>query len=354
MTQAIDVSGLRIFAKTTPCAHSCRYCLVGRKKVTNIDFPRFAQVVERFLDWRNSLREPRPKILVGFEDSYEFDVATLKGLFDLYAKSGWTAAERNSVKLGGLERRTKSDMQAWLAARRDDANLRIVHASLAGCDEVHDRWNGRRGDFELLVQAMTAATELGLRVHQRLFVVESTLPVAERLLDRLDAIPCNALRYLSTFVYQGNAVRLENERITERTRDHLPDRLAQIELRHGTQWLSEREWIRASERDCTLEQPKQITLDLEITEGNLAVLENSPCDEIYDALSRSAQKAHALLPPRGALMRQYGDRDNHRIYASLEELERKWLDRHFSDSSPLPLSSAGTAAARPGPGVAWR
>lgn len=332
VTRLIDVRSLRIFAQTTPCAHSCRYCLVGPKKTSNVAFSRFADIVERFVDWQNGSTDHQFSILAGFEDSYEFSVETLKGLFELYGRIGW-GDECKGIKLGGLKWRPKAKMRRWLEARRDHADLRIVHASLAGCGSVHDSWNRRNDDFDFLFQTMTTAAELGLLVHQRIFVVKSTLPVLCELLDKLDEIPGKALRYLSTFVYRGLATRLEEERITEVMRDHLPTRIAAISQRAGDRWLSEREWIEDFADEVEDECPQKIEIELEINEENIDRLENMHCEEIVADLINRTQNAYAMLPSRLELRTNCADSSNRRIYASLEELERKWLDHYRNEST---------------------
>lgn len=331
MTRAIDVQGIRIFAKTAPCAHSCRYCLVGQKKLVDVAFPRFINMVERFIDWRNENSLSNFSILAGVEDSYEFIVEILKALFELQSKIGRNEGS-DGIKLGGLKWRSESEMRTWLTERRDMANLKIVHASLAGCGSTHDRWNGREGDFEFLFQTMRTAAEIGLRVHQRIFVVRSTLPVLANLIDKLDEIPVKALRYLSTFVYQGLATRLEEERITETMRDQLPACVNDISMRAGTRWLSEREWIGEYKDKIEADSPKKLRLALEITEANADRLEHMSCEEIVAELTSKTAKTYAILPSRAKLFNECADGSNRLIYASLRELEHKWLDRYLIEN----------------------
>ncbi len=212
-TRSIAVTGLEIYLKSTLCAHSCRYCLIGRKSIQHLAFPRFAALVGRFLDWRQAVGRTDLKLFLGIDHSFEFEVATLKELFDLQQQAGWSDSVRG-IRLGGLKWRSESEMHDWLQARRDVAGIRSVHASLAGYGAVHDKWNGRKGDFEFLYNTMVAAADLGLRIAQRLFVVQSTLPHLDRLVERLDAIPGTAQRYLCSFFYRGLASRLESEQIT--------------------------------------------------------------------------------------------------------------------------------------------
>jgi hypothetical protein len=74
---------------------------------------------------------------------------------------------------------------------------------------------------------------------------EKYLPLFDRLLDLLDAIPgelCS--RTAGPFFYAGLATRYEDERLTEDDRDRLPERINVLRPKRFDTWLSEREWIR--------------------------------------------------------------------------------------------------------------
>jgi hypothetical protein len=59
---------------------------------------------------------------------------------------------------------------------------------------------------------------------EKLFLTKNTLPIFERLLDILDAIPGEVRsRAASPFFYAGLAPPYESERITEDDRDNLPE-----------------------------------------------------------------------------------------------------------------------------------
>jgi hypothetical protein len=330
MTREIDIGGIRIFARASACAHACAYCLIGPKKLTELPFPRFNALAERFIEWRNEKPNPLPHVLIGFEDSYEFDVEILAGLFRLYKRQGW-GDEAMSVKLGGLRMRTETEMHDWLRVRRDVAGLKLVHASLAGYGTIHDQWNRRENDFDFLYSAMNNAVRLGLKVNQRIFICKSTLTSIDRLLLELDKITPNAHRYLSTFVYSGFATRLEAERITEEIRDRLPSSVTAIPRRSGDNWLSEREWISTRSNLVTNSSPRSVTLSLEVNERNIDRLESMQCDEIIAERAEQTRQAYARLPSRSELFEKYADPSNRCIYASIDEVERKWFDAYRRD-----------------------
>jgi hypothetical protein len=63
------------------------------------------------------------------------------------------------------------------------------HTSLAGHGEIHDRWNGRAGDFDYQTSILRLAGERGMIRQEKLFLAQNTLPIFDRLLDILDDIP---------------------------------------------------------------------------------------------------------------------------------------------------------------------
>ncbi len=323
--RAMTVVGIQIYSKIIPCKNACRYCLIGEKRRARIAPDRFCNLVERFIDW-NEQQPRRIRIAHGIDYSSDSDVTTLKRELDLHKRLGWKD-ETRGIRLGGLPFRSDDQLRVWLQERRDLAAIRSVHASLAGHGPVHDFWHGRTGDFDLLYRTLSIAAELGLRSAQRLFLIKSTLPILEALLDTLDAIPGPAQRYLCQFYYRGWAAQLEAERITEKIRDHLPDRLAALAWRHAAGWHSEREWIERLR--ATDEASQHVHLKLELTENNIARVESLSCGEVIDELTTKTAQAYAAMPSLRELRDRGGDPTNRRIYMYQEDIEQKWLGRYL-------------------------
>jgi hypothetical protein len=325
MTREIEVDGIEIFTRTTPCAHTCRYCLVGPTSPQNVAFSRFQAIADRFIEWAARSAAQPLRLWIGIDRSANFDVHTLKGLLDLIEKTGWEPGSRG-IRLGGLHWRPDEEMRRWLKERKEIADIRSVHASIAGYGVVHDRWNGRRGDFDFLCRTMAAAADLGLRLAQRLFLTTDSLPTMDALLDRLAGIDPASETYTGLFVYRGRATRLEAYRITEAIRDGLPDRINALRKRNGEHWLSERERMAVISGEAPAVD--KVHLRLEVTEDNLPYLETASCGRIFEELCQRTRRAYRSMPSRLELCEAYGDRNNQRIYAFPDDLERKWLDLH--------------------------
>jgi len=327
MGRQINPRGLMISINTAPCAHNCGYCSTGLKTLSGVSFSRLAKLVERFSEWKLSEKRADFAIDFGIGHSHNVDLHTLKHVKYLREKLGH-GQRSQSLYLGGLKMRPMSEMYDWLKVRRDEIGIDSVHASLAGHSAVHDRWNGRPGDFDFLFQTMQIAADLGLQVRQRLFVVKSTVPLLDELAKQLDQIEAATERYFSLFFYRGLGVNLEEERITEELRQRLPPHVHGYEP-HSECWYSEREWIEIA-KSAHDDEPQDLYLKLHLNESIIDQMEALSCDEIISDLEIRTRAIYAAIPSRQELCEHASDSSNKRIYSDYADIENKWFDRHLT------------------------
>ncbi len=243
--QVTRARSILLTARLNPCHHRCKYCQVGQKKLAHVPATRFLQFAERFLEWQYA---HAPDLDVGYMLNYTFDYDrdTLRRLHDLKTRFAFDYPPLRSMLLGGLPWRPDEALRSWLIERQE-FGLTNVHATLAGVDATHDYWNGRPGNFELLMRTLRMAKDLGMSNATRLFVTRSTLPRLEELRDRLDQLPSHPRdrRYTMPFFYAGWSTRHETERIDEDIRDNLPQwvRALARNAAEAGEWRSEREWV---------------------------------------------------------------------------------------------------------------
>jgi hypothetical protein len=222
----------------------------------------------------------------------------------------------------------------WLQERKKIGADSVI-VSLAGMGAVHDGWNGRRGDFDYLMSALRIAGELGLGLGERLFLAQSTLPDLERLIDCLDSIPGRVVeRIVVPFLYRGQAERMEEERITEKTRDSLPESIKQLAswgLGNWRDWRSEREWIEVIRSQQ--EQPREVRLPFQINKSTIERMESMPPEVLVAEQEARTRAAYAAIPSSSELCERNADATNCRIYTNQDDIERKWLEHHLQKSS---------------------
>ncbi|WP_412771732.1 hypothetical protein [Nitrobacter sp.] len=302
---------------------------MGKKKIARIQPGRLHALLERFLEWETS-HDMRIGYIVNY--SADYDRATLEYLKDLSERFPRDYEPLRRISLGGLRKRTDEELRLWLHERQQFGCI-SAHGSFAGHGEVHDYWNGQRGNYDLIVRTLRIAGEIGMAILARLFVVKSTLSTLQELNDTLDTLPDhqNNCRYAVPYFYAGWGSRLEEERIDERTRDELPSWLHRLlrEARSAEgECRSEREWIEVIRNDPA---QRKNGLILNVTEDNIERLEQQTCDEIIGDLETRTRTAYAAIPGLSELCERYGDRNGTMIYGLERCLEMKWLDRHLQE-----------------------
>jgi hypothetical protein len=332
MPREVMGKGLRFSLRHAPCAHICRYCLISEsRKRSPLPFPRFEELVHRFHDWKQADHRDDLEIGIFVGPSFDYDIETLKGVARLRARRG---AKFQVVNLGGLRIRQGDELRAWLE-EREAAGIIGLHASLAGCGETHDRWNGRAGDFDYQMSILRLGGERGMVRQEKLFLTQNTLPVFDRLLDILDGLPGDVThRSASPFFYAGLAARYEDERITEDIRDNLPERINRLRPRKFDNWLSEREWIPIMLE--TANRPRRLLLKLDVDETNIERLENASCEEIFAEREREYRESYRRFPSLDELCSRYGDPTNRRVYMMSRDVEGRWMDMHERETGAKP------------------
>lgn len=332
MPREVVGKGIRLFLRHAPCAHICRYCLISEtRKGSALQFARFEALAHRFFDWKKALRRDDLDIGIFVGPSYDYDLATLEGMGRLRARRG---AKFQILNLGGLRIRHGDALVAWLEERRA-AGIVGFHTSLAGYGSIHDRWNGRVGDFDYQTSILRLGGERGMVRHERLFLTQNTLPHFEQLLDTLDGIPGEVRnRHVTLFFYAGLARRYESERITEDIRDRLPECISKLRRGKFQDWRSEREWIPLMKE--TAGKPRKLMLKLDVNEANIDQLERESCDAIFAERERQYQESYRQIPALDELCDRYGDPTNRQVYMMSRDIEGRWLDLHQRETGIRP------------------
>ncbi|UJB66738.1 hypothetical protein YS110_19185 [Acidovorax sp. YS12] len=322
------VAWMRIEANAAPCAHICRYCCIG-DRTPKFPFARWLSFVGRFIDWGKAHGPEGISLDGGFLPSYNFDITTFIEFDAWYQRTH--GSKMKWIQLGGLPLMEEWQMRHWLTERQA-VGAENVHASFVGHGAVHDRWNGRRGDFDFLMRTLRTARELGFTNSIALFLTKSSLPLMEELLEKLDALPptCEE-RHVRPFYYQGHGAHRESEYITEEDRERLPRCVTDL---IGEYWnlRSEREWIEVIRSEKPV--PTDIGLHLVLTPQNIDRLEATACGDIFADLEARARATLSTLPSLHELADIYGDRNGTKIFMSESEVDRLWLHR-FLDEHPI-------------------
>lgn len=326
MTRHISVKGVFIHANATPCANHCRYCQLATSRPKPVSVDRYAALIHRFLDWRES-HQSEFEIWPWFGNSYDTDEYTVVALRNIEERMGGLCG---NVLLGGLAHRSPEEMQRWLQFRQQQGKHTLV-ATFSGYAEQHDYWNNLQGNYSFQLESLRLAARQGMKLQQRILLLRSSLPGLTRLLDDLDSVAVAEYdRWAIPLFYSGQARRIERERLTEGDFAALPDRVRALLRSDKDNWRAEYRWAEyAMQND---EGVVDMCLPLRINEQTLSWAEKLSCDEIVHELTMRAHKAYLHMPTRRELCQKYADLKNDKVYFNIEQMERKWIEHYLQDN----------------------
>jgi hypothetical protein len=304
------------------CHCRCRHCsLSNRGQMSRVPFERAAAIAEKFVRWRESDGPSDFHILFGLGSSY-----------DLPLFLGWARFCRAhdlpvyDFLANGISMRSNAELDEMFRAL-EAVGITQVTTTFFGIGENHDRFVGRRGDYDFLVRLTRLAGARGFERGEGIYLSRTALRDIPELVTMLDGIPGLRTRHVEPWDYRGRAKRLERDRPLAAEVRALPD-FVQRHINHG-RYRSEGELVaQVLARDI----PPRVTryAEIPIGEDNVEQLETADCGALLQSLFGANTRFLDSLPPFEELAQRYGRRRGRRLYA-IRDLEWKWTDRFLAD-----------------------
>ena len=329
MPRELEINGICLHAIATKCYSHCRYCQLSERRAVPASFDRYEALVNRFLDWRDAdFSRSDFGIWPWYGRSYDSNATVREGIVRISRRMG---SDHKVVLLGGIRHRSMPEMREWLEAHRK-LGIDTLVTTFAGNEEAHDYWNKRRGSYRFFVDSMKLATDMGMKLQQRVFLIRSTLETLDELYDDLDAVSTGDFsRWCIQWFYSGYSKRYENERLTSADFAALPRRIRATLREDHQNWLSEREW-RAIVMDASSDEPESMSISFPMNDESMDWAENLSCDEILRELGALWREAYRKAPSRRDLCEKYADPDSEKIYMNIGQAERLWMDRYLAEN----------------------
>ena len=148
----MQTTSVLIHSLCVPCHNHCRHCLLSwNGRVEGAGWDRSVALAERFLD---ELRARQPEIAGGFSFGYSMEHPDLKGAVRTLRRLGGPTAD--FLQCDGMKMRDETECAELMGMLRDEG-IKRLNFTLYGLSDYHDRFAGRKGDFELLMRMMRAA-----------------------------------------------------------------------------------------------------------------------------------------------------------------------------------------------------
>lgn len=314
-TIAIGVENLCV-----PCACRCGYCLLAYAgRPVGVEYWRGRRFAQRFLE---ELRRERPELGSYFYIGYCMDTPDLADYVRFCRETGSPSGE--FLQLNGLRLRDERETELF-AGELKELGIKSVNMTFYGLREYHDRFAGRRGDFDFLLRLMDAVGKTGIGLSVSLPILRANRTQTAELLETLAKYPVER-----TFAFlphcKGRGWERRGERLTRRELEALPEAVRAC-FSPRVAYKTEGEWLRAGDWP----EPESRTLTLSMTSENMDRLERMRASQIVEELEAMDELYFAAMPRPGELAALYGDPAGERMYRLrdlLLEYRRRWFSEH--------------------------
>ena len=333
MKAPVTVKGLTIIKYTNPCSNHCCFCSVGKKRFDSIPFDRFTGIVERFLQWKEQSNLPL-KIATAVMHSHALMSYEQSKIYrELCARGGYDPL---GLQMNGCIFMPEDDLEC-IMENHLRAGYTAYTQTIAGYRDLHDKWVGRKGEFDFLMTMARVGARLGYTRQEQILLSQSSIPQLKELVNTLDSLPGLRERQIYPVTYIGWAKRIERERPDREAIRRVPAILNPWLYPENSDspfcianYKTEREWIDWVLLHYQDDEPRERFMMVRVDEGNLTWLESANCEEVYEQYLLRYNMMYNLLPEMTELCSRYGDRENERIYF-LSELERKWVELYLDE-----------------------
>ncbi len=301
-----------------PCHSFCRYCLLSScGKATGVDYYIGKKFAKRLYDEAKAVA---PDLQVYYYIGYCMDDANLLDYIGFSQEINGPSAQ--FLQLNGLKLRSVSETEK-LVNELYDAGMKSIDLTFYGTSQYHDKFAGRTGDFDFLMQILTAAQRIGLQVH-------ISCPLHRENMDQIDSLLDELYNHQVDSIYiflphgKGRGRSLDHLRLTSNDYDQLSGRVKS----HMGQYQTEGEWISKSEYD----KPKSRSLTLSLTPDNIDQLEEMSIQEIIQYLEKLDDQYYAAIPSAEELAKRYGNIDGKKLYRRFRDLHLEWQQKFLAES----------------------
>lgn len=314
----MDTVSVNVMNLCVPCENRCRYCLLSYDgRTTGVDFERGKVYAERFYKW---IRENRPELSFLFGFGYSMEHPDLINAIRFCQSIGSASGE--FLQFDGMKFRTDTELTALLSELKSNG-IKLIDLTFYGTEVYHDRFAARTGDFQLMMNTLRIANQVGLDVTVSIPLSQENASQIDALLNRLEEF--QTVR-ISCFVphSEGRGSLLDKVRFTLEDYGQLSDRAKGYFNRD--RFRPEKEWVRSA----SLPQATKRVLTVTLTPENIDFFEQLDFQDAIAYLEALDDAYYQTVPSFEALLETYGNPHGTRMY-SARDLYMHYQKRYLAD-----------------------
>lgn len=298
----MQTTSVLIYSLCVPCCNCCRYCLLSwNGKSEGADWDRSVRLAERLLD---ELRAQRPEIRCGFSYGYAMEHPDLKAAVGTLRRLGGPTAD--FLQCDGMKMHSGTECLELMGMLRGEG-IRRLNFTLYGLSDYHDRFAGRKGDFELILRMMRAAKASRLPFSTGIPLTAENVHEVDELVGILRDAGSEKV-FLTIPHEEGRGKLLRDLRLSMGGFRSLSAETQK--LLNRTLFRTEGEWLRNPE---PIRDTKRMVL-ISLRADNLEDYESRDAASILREIEALDENYYASFPSFQELAKIYGDPNGEKLY----------------------------------------
>lgn len=296
----MKTTSINIFSLNVPCCNKCRYCLLSWDgTIIGTSYNRSLSFARKFYEW---LKNNHSNLSFSYYFGYSMDHPNLFDVIKFLQETNSPGGK--FLQFDGMKKRTNEELNEFLEKLKE-SGIETLNFTIYGKKEFHDRFAGRIGDFNLMINTINIAKEKNIKVEVGIPVIKENI---NQLTELVDLISNKNIRVsLFTPHCGGKGIFLYDSKITIDDYESLDDHIKKLFNRNNNKTQSE--WL--------LNPPKEVenrVLTLSLTKENIDELESKDFEDIIKSLEEQDEKYYSIIPSFNELLTKYCDKNDNKLY----------------------------------------
>ena len=300
--KSIQTKSIMIQNLCAPCRNHCRYCLLSWDgNAVGTEWERSVKLAERYI---NELKEARPNVDISFTFGYSMEHSKLKEAIQTLKRLGSPMGE--FLQCDGMNMRDEDQCRDLMRMLKEEG-IKSLNFTAYGLRDYHDRFAGRKGDYDLLLRMMNASYEAGIPFTTGIPITKENIQTIDELVIILKEAGNHKI---SLFVphEEGRGKSLKQVRLEQQDLSALsPESLS---LLNRNIYRTESEWL--SEPTPVQESNRLITISLRA--DNIDNYDKRKALSVVEEVEALDEEYYSAFPPFDELAKEYGDPEGNSLY----------------------------------------
>ena len=313
----MKTTSINILNLCVRCYNHCKYCLLSwNGKCLGIDYTRSTEYARSFYNW---LKTAHPEMNFVYYFGYSMEHPDLPDAIRFMQETHSPGGE--FLQFDGMKMRSRAELHELLGSIKT-LGIKLIDFTFYGTQDYHDRFAGRKGDFELMMNSLEIALEKGLDVEVGIPITKENIAQIDELIEML---PEKQIRiFLFTPHSGGRGITLLDSKITVDDYESLSTAAKQRFNRNSNKTPSE--WL-----ETDLPTVKNRVLTLSLLPSNMELLERRSFENTLTELERMDEDYYSIVPDFQSLLAMYADSNDRRLY-SRKDLYMLYRRQYIADN----------------------